>query len=90
MLDSHPLRIRITVPQARQLATRLLELETVQSIELDGSDDLLLEVHHAKQFFASLTDVVKQQEVDVERLQVIDASTEAVFDYLMESATHPR
>ena len=90
MLDSHPLRIRVTAPHARELATRLFEFDTVQSIELDGSDELLLEVHRAKQFFESLADVVTQNGVDVERLQVIDASTEAVFDYLMESATHPR
>ncbi|MCA9145740.1 MAG: ABC transporter ATP-binding protein [Planctomycetales bacterium] len=90
LLDDHPLKIRIATSRARQLATRLLALETVQGVELNGDDELLLEVHRAKQFFASLADVVTREGVDVERLQVIDASTEAIFDYLMESANHPR
>ncbi|MEO8496217.1 MAG: ABC transporter ATP-binding protein [Planctomycetota bacterium] len=90
MLDDHPSKIRITTTDARQLATRLLALDTVQAVELSGADELLLEVHRAKQFFASLADVITQTGIDVERLQVIDASTEAVFEYLMESANHPR
>ena len=62
----------------------------MQAVELNGRGELLLEVQRVKQFFASLADVVTQEEIDIERLQVIDASTEAVFDYLMESATRPR
>ena len=90
MLDDHPSKIRITTPRMRQLATRLLALDMVQAVELSGSAELLLEVHRAKQFFAALADLVTQEEFDIERLQVSDASTEAVFDYLMESANHPR
>ena len=90
MLDDHPSKIRITTLRSRQLATRLLALDMVQAVELSGSDELLLEVHRAKQFFGALADVVTQEEFDIERLQVSDASTEAVFDYLMESANHPR
>lgn len=90
MLDDHPLKIRIASPVARQLAIWLLASETVQAVELNGRDELLLEVHRPKQFFASLSEVVTRESVDIERLLVIDASTEAVFDYLMESANHPR
>ncbi len=90
MLDDHPSKIRITSARTRQLATRLLALDMVQSAELSGSDELLLEVHRAKQFFGALADVVTQEDFDIERMQVSDASTEAVFDYLMESANHPR
>ena len=90
MLDDHPSKIRITTPRTRQLATRLLALDMVQAVELSGSAELLLEVHRAKQFFAALADLVTQEDFDIERLQVSDASTEAVFDYLMESANHPR
>jgi len=90
MLDDHPLKIQITTPRIRQLATRLLALDMVQSIALNGATELMLEVHHAKQFFGALADVVTQDGIDIERLKVSDASTEAVFDYLMESANHPR
>lgn len=90
MLDDHPLKIRITAPQTRQLATRLLALDTVQAVELTGSDELLLQVLRAKEFYGHLADIVTQEGIDVERLRVIDASTEAVFDYLMDSVNHPR
>lgn len=89
MLDEYPMRLRITTPRARQLATALLALDTVQAVEMSGADDLLLQVRRANEFFGSLAELVVQECVDVERLQVIDASTEAVFDYLMESVKHP-
>lgn len=90
MLDDHPLKIRITAPKARQLGIHLLNLETVQAVKLTGSDELLLDVHRPKEFFGPLAQVVTQDGFDLERLQVVDASTEAVFDYLMQSAIHPR
>ena len=62
----------------------------VQAVELRGADELLLQVHRAKQFFGALAEVVTEDNFDIERLQVSDASTEAVFDYLMDSANHPR
>jgi hypothetical protein len=90
MLDDHPLKIRITASRARQLATRLLELELVRSVEVRSTDELLLEVRRPKEFFGPLADVVASDGFDVERLRVVDASTEAVFEYLMQAANHPR
>lgn len=90
MLDDHPLKIRITAPKARHLGICLFNLQTVQAVELTSEDQLLLDVHRPKEFFASLGEVVTREEFDLERLQVIDASTEAVFDYLMQTALHPR
>ena len=89
MLDDHPMRLRISTPRARQLATRLFALDSVQAVELNRDDELLLQVRGTKEFFGPLADVITQEGIDIERLQVIDASTEAVFDYLMESVTHP-
>jgi ABC-2 type transport system ATP-binding protein len=89
-LDEHPMKLRITTPRARQLATRLFALDAVQAVELHRADELRLQVRGAKDFFGPLADIVTQEGVDIERLQVIDASTEAVFDYLMESVKHPR
>ncbi len=90
MLDDHPLKIRLTVPRARQLAVRLLEFDMVQSVDLRGDNELSLEVLRPKDFYDPLAEIVAEHGFDVERLQVIDASTEAVFDYLMQSANHPR
>lgn len=89
MLDEYPMKLRITAARARQLATGLLALDTVQAVELNGADELFLQVRRANEFFASLAELVAREGIDIERLQVIDASTEAVFDYLMESVKHP-
>ena len=72
------------------LATRLLAVDAGQAIELSRPDELLLQVRGTQEFFGPLADVVTQEGIDIERLRVIDASTEAVFDYLMESVKHPR
>jgi len=90
LLDEHPLKIRITAPDARQLATRLLALDMVQSVELSGAGELLLRVRRVKEFYGALADVVAGEGIDVERLRVTDASTKAVFEYLMDSVNHPR
>ncbi len=90
MLDNHPSKIRLKAAGARILATRLLSLETVQSVDLSNRDELRLEVLRVKEFFGQLAEVVSREGLDIERLHVIDASTKAVFDYLMETVNHPR
>ncbi|HZN34813.1 MAG TPA: ABC transporter ATP-binding protein [Pirellulaceae bacterium] len=90
LLDDHPLKVRIAAPRARQLAAELLRLESVRSAALESEGQLLLEVQRPKEFFGPLAAAVAEQACDVQRLQVIDASTEAIFDYLMETAKRPR
>jgi ABC-2 type transport system ATP-binding protein len=86
MLDDHPLHVRITSDRPRQLASRVLQLGCVRGAELSESDDIVLQVHRPAEFFESFGELVLREEYEVERLQVIDASTEAVFDYLMQSS----
>lgn len=86
MLDDHPTRVRLVVAQARELAACLMSLELVKAAELDSSTELLLQVRRPLEFFAQLAAIVAERGFDVERLQVIDDSTEAVFDYLMRTA----
>ena len=90
LLDSNPLKIRIGTQRARELAAELLRLEVVQSVALERHDQLLLEVLRPKDFFGPLAEVVTRDGHDLQRLQVIDATTEAVFDYLMQAALHRR
>lgn len=90
MLDEHPLKIRLTMPGVRRLAVHLFQLPMVQGIELTDDDNLLANVNRPQDFFRQLAVTVVEQQCDVERLQVVDASTEAIFDYLMAAANHPR
>jgi ABC-2 type transport system ATP-binding protein len=86
LLDDHPRQIRIRADRTRVLASRLLELDSVQGAQLTGADELLLEVTGPQSFYESLARIVVQESIQVERMITIDASTEAVFRYLMQRA----
>jgi ABC-2 type transport system ATP-binding protein len=83
LLDDHPLRVRIAASRPRELAARLLRLELVLAAELAG-EEVVVRVRRPRSFFASLAEIVVEESYDVARLQVIDASTQAVFDYLVK------
>jgi ABC-2 type transport system ATP-binding protein len=89
MLDDHPLQVRITVDKVRALAARLLLLPCVGGVDLRGADDLVLQIHRSGEFFRSFAEIVIEDGFEVRRLQVIDASAEAIFDYLSQRAMHP-
>jgi ABC-2 type transport system ATP-binding protein len=89
MLDDHPLQVRITVDKARALAARLLLLPCVGGVGLRDKDDLVLQIHRSGEFFRSFSEIVMEDGFEVQRLQVIDASAEAIFDYLSQRAMHP-
>lgn len=89
VLDNHPLQVRITVDKVRELAARLLRMQCVRGVDLCGADDLVLQIHRPEEFFRSFAELVMEDGFEVERLQVIDASAEAIFDYLSQRAMHP-
>ncbi len=84
LLDDHPLRVRITSDNLRQLARELVSCDYVLGLQMKGSDDLIVEVEQPKQFLRQFAGAIAEGEYEVQRLQVLDASTEAIFDYLME------
>ena len=58
----------------------------VLAAELHPADELRLQIQRPKEFFSQLPKLVAQYGFNIERLQIVDASTEAVFDYLMQAA----
>jgi len=84
MLDDHPLHVRITSGNLRQLARDLISYDCVLGLQIKSNDDLIVEVEQPKQFLRQLTEAITKGKYEVQRLQVLDASTEAIFDYLME------
>lgn len=89
LLANHPLKVRIHTSRARELAANLLRLESVLSATLDAPEQLLLEVQRPREFFGPLARIIAEQQLDIGSLQIVDASTEAVFDYLMQASQHP-
>lgn len=89
MLDDHPLHVRITSATPQALASRLFQLPMVRTVRLQGGEDLEVQVHQPYDFFQAFTELAGSEDFHVERMQVTDASTEAIFDYLIQKATHP-
>jgi ABC-2 type transport system ATP-binding protein len=90
LLENHPLKVRLATERARDLAAELARLPVVRSLRFERPDELLLEVARPKEFFQPLAEIVARDGYDPQRLQVIDATTEAIFDYLMQEALHRR
>jgi len=88
MLDAFPARIRVAAPDARRLAVLVLSLPRVLGVELESPRELVLRVERVREFYGAFAELVAREGVDVERLEVLDASTEAVFDYLMRAVAH--
>jgi ABC-2 type transport system ATP-binding protein len=89
LLSDHPLRVRIETCRPRALAARLLLMTSVQGVTLEGERELVLEVRQPPGFFRGLAEIAVGEDFALTRLQVLDDSTEAVFEYLMEAALRP-
>jgi ABC-2 type transport system ATP-binding protein len=89
MLEEFPAHILIGSTAARTLAQRLIGQVNVHSVELRSETELCVEVLKSREFFASFTELVAREGFNVQRVKVLDASTEAVFEYLMKAAMHP-
>ena len=88
MLADHPLKVCVACNAPRALAARLATLPTVHAIEMQGDDSLVVQVRPPKDFFPVFSELACQDDFEIMRLEILDASTEAVFDYLMHASRH--
>jgi ABC-2 type transport system ATP-binding protein len=88
-LNQHPLQVRVTVTPSRRFAQRLLADESVLAIRWEAGDSLRIEVERPEPFFESLGCLMETGEFEIERLQVMDSSAEAIFRYLMQESWRP-
>jgi len=82
LLDQHPLTVRITCEQNRELASALLKHDCVVGLDRDGAD-LLVRTRAAQQFFRKVSDLVIEENFEIQRLETLDESTEDVLTYLL-------
>ena len=71
--------------RSRRLASMLVGFGEVQSVEL-GDEQLLVRTSHPARFFASLNELVLHEELEIERLQTLDAGADAIFGYLEQGS----
>ena len=98
LLDEHPLTVRITCRDRRRLAAALLARPAVVGVAVDGAapggeaasavgapdrGDLIVKVARPEAFYRDLPPLLRELGADVERLETLDDSVEAVFGYLV-------
>ena len=76
------------LPVTRRLADWLGPVVPPEQLPAGVEDcgDLVIKVRHPERFFREIPSLVKDFGANVERLEALDASAEAVFDYLVGSS----
>jgi ABC-2 type transport system ATP-binding protein len=83
LLDDHPLSIRIDCEQARQAAGLLLGLEEVVGVEVRSPESLVVQARNPRSFFRLFARLVVEEALEVQHLEALDESAQAVLGYLM-------
>jgi ABC-2 type transport system ATP-binding protein len=83
LLDDHPLSIRIDSNQPRELAASLLRMLDVVGVEVGDGGTLVVRARNPRRFFPDLTRLVLDEGVEVQHLETLDDSTQAVLSYLL-------
>lgn len=81
LMENRPTTIEIEARPARRLAALLAELPDVRAIEF-SDEALVVRTERAAAFFARLGELVLSHEIEIHKVQTLDAGAEAVFDYL--------
>ena len=85
LLGDQPFVVRLVCDDHRRLASLLVELPEVQSVELHVTT-LLVRTTHPERFFTALRDLVVEQLLELRQVEVLDTGADAVFSYIEEGA----
>ena len=83
LMRYRPLVVEIVADPARRLAALLAENPDVQGVEV-REHAVTVRTRNPEQFFAQIGALVCQHQIDVRRIQTLDAGADAVFDYLQQ------
>ena len=83
MLEDRPLTVEIVSDRARQLAALLVETADIRGVEVRG-ESLIVRTRNPARFFALVGDLVTRHDIEVDKLQTLDAGADAVFGYLQQ------
>jgi ABC-2 type transport system ATP-binding protein len=81
-LNDRPFAVRIDATNARVLAAGLLEVDSVESVEIDRAGHLRVRSRDVQSLQRALPAIAKRLEVRLSRVEPLDDSLESVFEYL--------
>lgn len=85
LIDKHPHRIRIETPEPQRVASLMLTLDNVLSLDLDRDGSVELEVRNANTFYPAVANLVLEHDLKIYGLISPDNNLESVFQYLVGS-----
>ena len=80
-LADEPLTVGLSGSQPRRLASLLVAMDSVTSVDV-RDDVLTVRVHQPAKFFPELNALVVEEGLELTRLETLDAGADAVFAYL--------
>lgn len=83
-LSDLPLSLRVDCDQPRRLAADLLYLPDVLGVELTGAQSVVVRAHHPRRFLAAFGAFLVDRKLPIQRLESLDASTQAVLTYVLK------
>jgi len=83
-LNDRPFLVRIDSSSARVLAAGLLEVEAVESVEIDAEGRLRVRSRDVASLQAAVPAVAQRLDVRLLRVEPLDDSLESVFEYLAQ------
>lgn len=81
LLEERPFVVALETAEPRRLAASVATLPEVRSVEVQG-DTLLVRTRNPQRFFGWVNDLVLQEDLELHRMEMLDAGAEAVFNYL--------
>jgi hypothetical protein len=82
LIADQPFSVEIIAEPPRVLAARLMSFPEVLSVEIHG-DRLTVRTTSPLEFFGQLGRIGAEGEIEIKKLEVLDAGAEAVFGYLV-------
>jgi ABC-2 type transport system ATP-binding protein len=81
-LNDRPFLVRVDASRPRALASRLLELEAVESVEVDAEGHLRVRSRDVAALQRSIPALAQTLDVRLSRVEPLDDSLESVFEYV--------
>lgn len=86
LLDDRPLTVEIATADPRRLAAALVLAPEVRAVEL-SEQGVVARTRHPQRFFSLVGRLAVEHDLDIERLQTLDAGADAVFGYLEQGTS---
>ena len=83
-LDEQPYQVRVESPQARILASALVEREEVDSVTVGDDGSVTFTTRRLSVVEAAIPSIAKERGIRLLRVEPLDDSLESVFSYVVE------